>query len=350
MSFKSMESVLNLFNNKPLKTQYSKESIIYSTELVNDMRKLVKYDAFSREFDDTLGRISEEIDMTIHSIESFFYNMERKYTIGKSLQKEFSAEMFDFYARSLEKIDIKETAKNIGKTVQEACKRIIAFFWGLIKKLEAFVKRLFIGQFSKTFDKFKAEDFTNVNAEVKVHKLASNLSINNFGYDLNEADKAFGLFGKDASDDSLAGKNAYESNREKLIYKKYFGTEEKPKAETMTVATFLNASSGQKPALLDLLSKKGVEKVKEGQKVFKKSIDHVKTLQKEIININKEHPINDNDYSKNKIKTAKSKIAILNLMQKMSSTEFTCIFTVLADINKAVNAGLKKAKEEKKSK
>ena len=45
MSFKSMESVLNLFNNKPLKTQYSKESIIYSTELVNDMRKLVKYDA-----------------------------------------------------------------------------------------------------------------------------------------------------------------------------------------------------------------------------------------------------------------------------------------------------------------
>lgn len=352
MSFKSMESVLNLFNNnKPLRKQYSKESVIYSTELVNDMRKISKYDAFSKEFDDNLARISDEIDMISYSVENYFNNIDKRVSIATSLKEKYSVEMMNFYidafaSRSTETIGEKAKAAGsaVVNTIKEAVKRIIAFFYGLIKKLEAFVKRLFIGSFAKTEKEFKAENFTNMDAEVSVHKLASNLNASNFGFsDANSNKLDASVYNKGGA--SMADKNAYEDEVAKKIYQKYFGTDEKPKAEKMTVATFLNAKSGQRPALIDLISDKGVENVKKGQKVFENNIKIAKDLEKHIVSLNKKK---DDDYGKETTENARNRLKLLNLMQKSASLEFTCIFTVLSDVNKAVKAGLKKAKEEKK--
>lgn len=344
MSFKSMESVMNLFSNKPLKNRYSKESVIYSTELVNDMRKLVKYDAFSKEFDDQLARISEEIDMTVHSIESYFDSMERKYLIGKSIQKEFSKEMFDFYARSLEKIDIKEVGKGILKTVEAAFKRFWAWLVGMIKKIVAFGTKIWIGQYKKTYESFKAENFTNMDAKIKVHKLNDNLNTNEF---------TFGNYIKtqfDAVENKTNNSNAdrVETNDKLIaeINEKYFGTKEKPETVETTVGSYLKAKSGQKPNKIELLGK--VDNIKKAESEMQNLLKLSKSQYQKMVASTKKQNKGTDEGAKQDFMQYKIAAQNISYLQRAVTHEFMCMATVLGDINKAVKAGLSKAKTEKK--
>lgn len=382
MSFKSMESVLNLFNNnKPLRKQYSKESVIYSTELVNDMRKISKYDAFSKEFDDNLARISDEIDMISYSVENYFNSIDQKVSIATSLKEKYSVEMMNFYidafaSRSTETVGekAKATGKAIVKTIWEAIKRIFAFLYGLIKKLQAFITRIFIGRYVKTYKEFKAENFTNIDAEISVRKLNPSLTPDKFGFAKDEIipDKIKDKLGKvrivgsftrkldtqidkkvsgyDSDNDGLTNeeKTEFENKLFTETYQKYFGTDEKPKAEKMTVGAYLHINKPSfTPKMLEILSEKSINEIKQGQKTFEDTLKKAKEFQKEIEKFNKD---NKTDDSQTNIQAARTKLTLINLLTRHCSVEFTCIEAVLFDVDKAIRAGLKEAEKAKEDK
>ena len=98
MSYKSMEAIMNVFNSREFykpKKQYSKESIIYSNEVVEDFRKIARAKT-SREQLELSMELYDEFRTIDSVIRREFYNLYKRQEIAKGLNK-FGKGAVSFY-------------------------------------------------------------------------------------------------------------------------------------------------------------------------------------------------------------------------------------------------------------
>lgn len=277
MSYKSMEAIMNVFNSREFykpKKQYSKESIIYSNEVVEDFRKIARAKT-SREQLELSMELYDEFRTIDSVIRREFYNLYKRQEIAKGLNK-FGKEAVSFYL-SMEDgeqteapADGKAAPVNQGKlaglkeALKKAWQKIITMISSFVRWAQGIISSFLAKKDTIDPAKFDASKFTNMDAEINVPPVKESI-INDFAQlrtiVFSANDKFRNVATKDIkaiSTDEI--KNAVseltsKGDVNKFVNQAFYGTDEAPKKQKTTVGKFLNCTAGQKPKLLEVCSK-----------------------------------------------------------------------------------------------
>lgn len=277
MSYKSVESIMNMFGSREFykpKATYSKESVIYSNEVVEDFVKIRRAKTSREQL-----ALSMELYNEFRTIDSVirreFGNLYKRQEIAKGLNR-FGKEAVSFYL-SMEDgeqteapADGKAAPVNQGKlqALKEALKKAGQKFITMISSFVRWAQGIVSSMVAKkdTIDasKFDASKFQNMDAEINVLPVKDSIlqdftQLRNIVWNAN--DKFINIATKDIKAitvDEIKSAVADLTNKgdvNKFINQTFYGTDENPKKIKTTVGKYLHCTAGQKPALLDVCSK-----------------------------------------------------------------------------------------------
>ena len=295
MSYKSMEAIMNVFNSREFykpKKQYSKESIIYSNEVVEDFRKIAKVKT-SREQLELSMELYNEFRLIDSVVRREFHDLYKRQEIAKGLHR-FGKEAVRFYL-SMEDGEAPTEAPEEGKAapanpgklagLKEALKKAWQKFITMISSFIRWAQGIISSLIAKkdTIDpaKFDASKFTNMDAEINVPPVKESVlqdfaQLRTIVFSANDKFKNVATKDiKSVSTDDI--KNAVadltsKGDVNKFVNQTFYGTDEAPKKQKTTVGKFLNCTSGQKPALLEVCSKQYLETLTLCRKHMENSI------------------------------------------------------------------------------
>ena len=355
----------------------NKNNIYRSRELCKDLMKLSRCKSMES-IDAYLKEKDNEIVALEYFTQNWYVTTVKEINIAANLMADsmsggnkYGAEAFKIYQASLEGANVPGKVgaffDKIWKGFKAWLDKVGAWFMGIVRKCEAFIKNLFLNGYAKFYKSFDASKFQNVNAKIKAPKYDKDIA-NKVNHDkpfetfearMKELDQYKSYTADQLMSEEVASKfNSGPSMSDEEVIKKvnnqFYGSEEKPKSQEMTVSEFFGgASAGQKPAMLEMLSESSVKTFREELEMFKKGVKVIQQTQKSVGTMVKTLK-SKGDEAKDAIKNfqafTKSLSSLISMMKTKTYYSFNQKVTICGHIKHAASVGCGKVKEDKKDK
>ena len=170
----STEKLQQIFK-KPIKKTKKNKDIIYSNEMVKDLKAIIKAKSFKETYD-IQERLLNEVNMLSLSFESYSDAIYRNSLLKTSL-KTYSIEMYNWFINnSYSTESLKDIINRIKEWFSKAAEKISMFFTSMIDFIPNFIKKMFLKFYARGYKTY-TEHKTNFNGKAKVtskYRLSTN--------------------------------------------------------------------------------------------------------------------------------------------------------------------------------